>query len=198
MSFRIEEKIPMTVSDSNQFLQSLKDQGLEILFPKRAIQSNYFDSSNYSLYRDSEEGLLPRKKIRIRHYPQAASIQQNLEIKISSIEGRHKNSIALSDIKAKRINKLGYFDPVYGLLEKKVSICYLREYFLFQGIRITRDSKILYQELGHKSNYYFEKDSVVEIKASKNTSVDFLLKIIPSQRRRFSKYCNAIKYLKMV
>ena len=198
MSFRIEEKIPMTVSDSNQFLQSLKDQGLEILFPKRAIQSNYFDSSNYSLYRDSEEGLLPRKKIRIRHYPQAASIQQNLEIKISSIEGRHKNSIALSDIKAKRINKLGYFDPVYGLLEKKVSICYLREYFLFQGIRITRDSKILYQELGHKSNYYFEKDSVVEIKASKNPSVDFLLKIIPSQRRRFSKYCNAIKYLKMV
>lgn len=198
MSFRIEEKIPMTVSDSNQFLQSLKDQGLEILYPKRAIQSNYFDSSNYSLYRDSEEGLLPRKKIRIRHYPQAASIQQNLEIKISSIEGRHKNSIALSDIKAKRINKLGYFDPVYGLLEKKVSICYLREYFLFQGIRITRDSKILYQELGYKSNYYFEKDSVVEIKASKNTSVDFLLKIIPSQRRRFSKYCNAIKYLKMV
>ena len=66
MSFRIEEKIPMTVSDSDQFLESLKDKGLETLFPKRVIQSNYFDSSNYSLYRDSEEGLLPRKKIRIR------------------------------------------------------------------------------------------------------------------------------------
>jgi hypothetical protein len=197
MSFRIEEKIPMTISDSDQFLQSLKDQGLEILFPKRVIQSNYFDSSNYNLYRDSEEGLLPRKKIRIRHYPQAASIQQSLEIKISSVEGRHKNSIALSDVRAERMNKLGYFDPIYGLLEKKVSINYQREYFLFQGIRITRDTKILYQELGHKSNNFIEKDSVVEIKASKDTSVDFLLKIIPSQRRRFSKYCNAIKYLKM-
>ena len=155
MSFRIEEKIPMTVSDSDQFLQSLKDQGLEILFPKRVIQSNYFDSSNYSLYRDSEEGLLPRKKIRIRHYPQASAVQHNLEIKISSIEGRHKNSIALSNLKVERINKLGYFDSVYGLLEKKVSINYQREYFLFKGIRITRDTKILYQDLKHKSNNFF-------------------------------------------
>ena len=198
MSFRIEEKIPLTVSDSDKFLQSLKTQGLEILFPKRVIQSNYFDSSNYNLFRDSEEGLLPRKKIRIRHYPQAPLIQHNLEIKISSIEGRHKNSIALSDIQAKKINKLGYFDPVYGLLEKRVSINYLREYFFFKGIRITRDTKILYQELDHKSNNYLEKDSVVEIKAPKDTSVDFLFKIIPSHKRRFSKYCNAIKYLEMV
>tara|TARA_B110000003_G_C16638094_1_gene529139 strand:+ start:1476 stop:2072 length:597 start_codon:yes stop_codon:yes gene_type:complete len=198
VSFRIEEKIPMTVSDSDQFLQSLKTLGLEILFPKRIIQSNYFDSSNYILFRDSEEGLLPRKKIRIRHYPQAPLIQHKLEIKISSIEGRHKNSIALSDIQAKKINKLGYFDPVYGLLEKRVSIKYLREYFFFKGIRITRDTKILYQELDHKSNNFIEKDSVVEIKAPKDTSVDFLFKIIPSHRRRFSKYCNAIKYLEMV
>ena len=137
-------------------------------------------------------------EIRIRHYPQASAVQHNLEIKISSIEGRHKNSIALSNLKVERINKLGYFDSVYGLLEKKVSINYQREYFLFKGIRITRDTKILYQDLKHKSNNFIEKDSVVEIKASKNTSVDFLLKIIPSQRRRFSKYCNAIKYLKMV
>ena len=188
----------MTVSDSDQFLQSLKPKGLEILFSQRAIQSNYFDSINYNLYRDSEEGLLPRKKIRIRHYPHATSIQHNLEIKISSIEGRHKHSIALSDIKAEKINKLGYFDPIYGLLEKKVSIKYLREYYFFKGIRITRDTQISYQELGHKSNNYIEKDSVVEIKAPKDTSVDFLFKIVPSHRRRFSKYCNAIKCLKMI
>ena len=188
----------MTVSDSDKFLQSLKTQGLKILFPKRVIQSNYFDSSNYTLFRDSEEGLLPRKKIRIRHYPQAPLIQHNLEIKISSIEGRRKNSITLSDTQAKKINKLGYFDSVYGLLEQRVSINYLREYFFFKGIRITRDTKILYQDLDHKSNNYLEKDSVVEIKAPKDTSVDFLFKIIPSQRRRFSKYCNAIKCLEMV
>tara|TARA_B100000767_G_C19763391_1_gene536267 strand:+ start:303 stop:899 length:597 start_codon:yes stop_codon:yes gene_type:complete len=197
MSFRIEEKIPMTVRDSDQFLESLKDKGLETLFPKRVIQSNYFDSSHFNLYRDSEEGLLPRKKIRIRHYPQENSIQHSLEIKISSIEGRYKNTMALPSSKVERMNKLGYFDSVYGLLEKKVSVNYLREYFLFKGIRITRDTKILYQDLGHKSNSFIEKDSVVEIKAPKNTSVDFLLKIIPSQRRRFSKYCNAIKYLEM-
>ena len=197
MSYRVEEKIPMTLSDSDQFLESLKDQGSEPLFPKRIIQSNYFDSNQLTLFRESEEGLLPRKKVRIRHYPLSNQIEYSLEIKISSIEGRYKSAIKLSDSQAKRINKLGYFDPVYGLLEKKISVNYSREYFSFQGIRITRDTHISYQDLINKTNNFIEKDSVVEIKAPENTPVDFLLKIIPSQRRRFSKYCNAIKYLNL-
>jgi len=197
MSYRVEEKIPMTLSDSDQFLESLKDQGSEPLFPKRIIQSNYFDSNQFTLFRESEEGLLPRKKVRIRHYPLSNQIEYSLEIKISSIEGRYKSAIKLSDSQAKRINKLGYFDPVYGLLEKKISVNYSREYFSFQGIRITRDTHISYQDLINKTNNFIEKDSVVEIKAPENTPVDFLLKIIPSQRRRFSKYCNAIKYLNL-
>jgi hypothetical protein len=197
MSYRVEEKIPMTLSDSDQFLESLKDQGSEPLFPKRIIQSNYFDSNQFTLFRESEEGLLPRKKVRIRHYPLSNQIEYSLEIKISSIEGRYKSAIKLSDSQAKRINKLGYFDPVYGLLEKKISVNYSREYFSFQGIRITRDTHISYQDLINKTNNFIEKDSVLEIKAPENTPVDFLLKIIPSQRRRFSKYCNAIKYLNL-
>ena len=197
MSYRVEEKIPMTLSDSDQFLESLKGQGSKPLFPKRIIQSNYFDSNQLTLFRESEEGLLPRKKVRIRHYPLSNQIEYSLEIKISSIEGRYKSAIKLSDSQAKRINKLGYFDPVYGLLEKKISVNYSREYFSFQGIRITRDTHISYQDLINKTNNFIEKDSVVEIKAPENTPVDFLLKIIPSQRRRFSKYCNAIKYLNL-
>ena len=86
--------------------------------------------------------------------------------------------------KAERMNKLGYFDSVYGLLEKKVSVNYSREYFLFKGIRITRDTKILYQDLEQKSNSFLEKDSVVEIKAPKNTSADFLLKNYPLSKKK--------------
>jgi hypothetical protein len=197
MSYRVEEKIPMTLSDSDQFLESLKDQGSKLLFPKRIIQSDYFDSNQFILFRESEEGLLPRKKVRIRHYPLSNQIEYSLEIKISSIEGRYKTAKKLSDSQAKRIINTGYFDQIYGLLEKKISVSYSREYFSFQGIRITRDTQISYQDLINKTNNFIEKDSVVEIKAPENTPVDFLLKIIPSQRRRFSKYCNAIKSLNL-
>lgn len=198
MSYRVEEKIPMTLSDSDQFLEHLKKKGSKILFPKRIIKSNYFDSNEYMLFRDSEEGLLPRKKVRIRHYPLSDKIEYSLEIKISSIEGRYKSTKKLLNSQLRSININGYFDQDYGLLEKKVSVSYFREYFAFEGIRITRDTEIFYQDLSTKTNYFNEKDSVIEIKAPENTPVDFLLKIIPSSRRRFTKYCNAIRSLNLV
>jgi len=197
MTFRIEEKIPMTKLDSAQFIESLKKQGLQTLYPARIIHSNYFDSVQYDLFRDSEEGLLPRKKVRIRHYPLVNLDKHTLEIKISSIEGRYKNTTSLSSSDMKKINRLGYYDSMYGQLEKKVSVTYSREYYSFEGVRITRDTQILYQDLQCKSNNFRETDSVVEIKAPKDTSLDFLLRIIPSKRRRFSKFCNAIQYLKL-
>ena len=43
------------------------------------------------MYLDSEDGCLPRKKIRIRFYPNQNS-GFNLETKISSVEGRFKSS----------------------------------------------------------------------------------------------------------
>ncbi len=198
MSYRVEEKIPITLSDSDQFLEYLKKKGSKILFPKRIIKSNYFDSNDYMLFRDSEEGLLPRKKVRIRHYPLSDKIEYSLEIKISSIEGRYKSTKKLLNSQLRSINSNGYFDQDYGLLEKKVSVSYQREYFAFEGIRITRDTEIFYQDLSTKTNYFNEKDSVIEIKAPENTPVDFLLKIIPSSRRRFTKYCNAIRSLNLV
>ena len=198
MSYRVEEKIPMTLSDSDQFLEYLKNRSSKILFPKRIIKSSYFDSNEFILFRESEEGLLPRKKVRIRHYPLSNKIEYSLEIKISSIEGRYKSTKKLSNSQLRRINNNGYFDQDYGLLEKKISVSYSREYFAFEGIRITRDTEIFYQDLSTKTNFFNEEDSVIEIKAPENTPVDFLLKIIPSPRRRFSKYCNAIKSLNLV
>ena len=42
------------------------------------------------MYRDSVEGSVPRKKIRIRNYPNTDDKNYYLETKISSIEGRFK------------------------------------------------------------------------------------------------------------
>ena len=38
----------------------------KILYPERNINSVYFDNDNLSMYHDSIEGSVPRKKIRIR------------------------------------------------------------------------------------------------------------------------------------
>ena len=38
------------------------------LYPSRTINSVYFDTNDLRLFFESEEGLLPRKKLRIRWY----------------------------------------------------------------------------------------------------------------------------------
>ena len=185
----------MTFNDSQEFLDNLRLEGIEQLYPRRIINSKYFDTIGFSMYRDSEEGLLPRKKIRIRNYPLSSKNIHSLEIKVSSIEGRYKTTEKISKQELKSIYKNGYYDSVYGPIEKKVSVEYSREYYLFKGIRITRDTEISYLDLCNQSNAFTEKDVVIEIKAPENTPADFLLRIIPSRRRRFSKYCNAIQNL---
>ena len=138
--------------------------------------------------------MLPRKKVRIRHYPFSELGNSSLEIKISSIEGRFKEVSKLTDIEEEKLIANGYFDSVYGLLEKKINVSYSRSYFEYGQVRITCDTDIKYKDLKSNSNLFYEKDAVIEIKASDKTSLDYLTKLIPSKRRRFSKYCNAIKY----
>ena len=82
MSFRIEEKIPVSLLEGSQLIADLRTQGLTTLFPTRIITSDYFDNYQYDLYRDSEEGLLPRKKVRIRYYPDSNDDKFLLEKKI--------------------------------------------------------------------------------------------------------------------
>ena len=197
MTFRIEEKIPLSYFEAETFIEKLKPQGCSELYPMRRISSDYLDNDKYDLYRDSEEGLLPRKKIRIRHYPDNLSSKFTLETKISSTEGRYKTSEFLPTEKSRLIKLEGYFDRNYGPLKVKVNVSYEREYFLYQGIRITRDTNINYQDISHSSNRHFDNSSVIEIKAPEDTSLDFLLYVIPENRRRFSKYCNAIRCLSL-
>ena len=197
MSYRIEEKIPMTYIDSERFIQSLISDGAKELFPKREIKSIYFDNNQFGMFLDSEEGLLPRKKIRIRHYPMSQRIDYFLEIKVSSIEGRFKTTDELAGPDYQKIFKSGYWDSSYGYTEKKVSVTYYREYYSFNGIRITRDQEVCYQDLNNISNKFIDKDVVIELKAPNSTPPDFLLKLIASPRRRFSKYCNAIQNLNL-
>ena len=78
------------IKDRNSFLFPYKYNNY------RKVKSIYFDNNLLELYKDSIEGSNPRKKIRIRNYPEHKN-NYLLEKKISSIEGRYKTSKKISD-----------------------------------------------------------------------------------------------------
>ena len=68
MSFRKEEKLKV---DKNKLVDLLDwiniNKGYK-LFESRIVSSTYFDNSDIRMFRDSEDGCVPRKKIRVRDY----------------------------------------------------------------------------------------------------------------------------------
>ena len=100
-----------------------------------------------SSYNESIEGLVPRKKIRLRTYPnikkKTFENKFNLEIKINSVEGKYKTSKKCDEI----FNFLygGYHDYDYGLCFPIIEVSYEREYFFNNDIRITLDNQLKYR-----------------------------------------------------
>ena len=195
MSFRLEEKIPLTKSDSCLLFNEIKKKGFKSLYPRRKIKSIYFDNATYQSFYDSIEGSLPRKKIRLRSYPLSPVINFNLEIKTSSIEGRFKTTQFVNNEKNKKFMVNGFLDNFYGHLRPICTVTYEREYYIKDGIRITLDTSITYQNYQNEIILFYEPKEVIEVKASSKTSKDFLVKLIPYSRHRFSKFCQAITSL---
>ena len=195
MSFRIEEKIPVTPWEAAMILSDISLRGATTLYPPRKIHSVYFDTYDGRIFHDSDEGSLPRKKIRIRCYPESQKIENNIEIKTSSIEGRFKTSKNLPPQEHGEIIHNGYFDNLYGLVFPIYEISYNREYFSFQGVRITLDNEIKYTDYCNKNISVQEPWNVIEIKAPYGSSSDFLTSLISTPRRRFSKFSNAASFL---
>ena len=195
MSFRIEEKIFIKRESFVEFKEWLNIQNSNILYPKRKIKSIYFDNEISQMFLDSEEGCVPRKKIRFRSYPDKKSMKIFMETKISSVEGRYKLNKLISQNEVNSKLRNGTFDNQYGLCKPNLIIEYTREYFKVHGIRITIDKDILYSKYKNTFNKTEDKEIIIELKTNYKTSSDFLLNKFPFQRTRFSKYCNAYKYL---
>ena len=132
MSFRKERKFRVSISDSLLIFAELQKQGIQHLFKKRLIQSQYFDTRNFQMHFDSEEGLLPRNKVRVRWYDNNFE-NINLERKVSSIEGRYKTSKNISYKRFKVLEKNGLNDCDYGLLFPSALISYERAYFKYMN-----------------------------------------------------------------
>ena len=197
MSFRIENKYKIQINKlSNLYEWIYKNDG-KILFPKRHITSIYFDNSELSLYNDSIEGIVPRKKIRLRTYSSSTISNQNynLEIKINSVEGRFKTSKKIKE--HLKLLKRGYYDNRYGLCYPIVEVKYLREYFKIFGVRITLDTHIKFKSFNKMKNYNNYEKIILETKTQNTSISNYINDKFIFEKIRFSKYCDAIDNIKI-
>ena len=194
MSFRKEKKFRLSYSDMTEIKKSLLLAGMTTLHPSRVVCSCYFDTKNLVLYRESEEGVLPRKKIRIRWYDD--DILFTKEVKISSIEGRYKYTNALSLVDSKDgFENLTIFDQEYGNLTPVLIVKYEREYYSLNELRITFDKNIAYSDLRFKSKPRFkDSECVMEVKVPIDCNDDYIEGIIQHPTSRFSKYSRGLLY----
>ena len=195
MSFRIEEKLYIKYEHLIDFKQFLIKRLAKQLYQPRLIKSLYFDNLNYDMYNDSIEGMVPRKKIRIREYPNTSDKNFYLEIKNSSVEGRFKTRKILDDKKFDYYKKAGVFDSQYGVCLPNFYVSYEREYSIINDVRISIDKNLIYESYRY-NNVCSDTNSIVEIKTSINKNLDDLIELFPFQRTRFSKYCFAVDSLK--
>jgi len=188
MSFRIEKKLRLSKSELHSIKSLLTNQGMKSLYPDRCINSIYYDTPNFDLFHDSEEGVLPRKKIRIRWY--SNKNESKLEKKISSIEGRYKE---VQSIKNSNLDFI--FDRSYGYLTPSIMVTYKRSYFSYKDLRITLDQSIKYTNL--RSNKHIENiedECVMEVKAQSTLLEGYIYSALPFLRiSRFLKYCRGIE-----
>ena len=196
MSFRFEEKTLFHISDYLKLKTFIFNSGGIELYPKRKISSLYFDNHENNMYLDSEDGCLPRKKIRIRTYTENKNDSEYFsETKISSVEGRYKIVNKINKKNYINLQQKGFFDNIYGMCYPKIRVSYFREYFSLFNQRITLDQDIQYK--CYKSNRYMrDKECIIlEIKSNNMINVDLLTDIVPFQRLRISKYCDGFNKL---
>lgn len=192
MTFRKEYKFRVTFSDYHKFHDLLYKQGLVSLFNPRVIHSVYFDTADLRMFHDSEEGVRPRKKVRIRWYNDEKIFFQ--ENKVSSFEGRYKTSKKLECMSSEdQIANKVLLDSAYGSVHPVLKVSYRRSYFSLNNLRLTFDESITYQKiLQNDRRIYCDPERVIEIKTPANFSDDFVEKYIPYPTVRFSKYSRGL------
>ena len=188
MSFRKEKKYRLSFSDLATIKKQLFQAGMILLHPSRLINSCYFDNSELKLFHESEEGVLPRKKFRIRWYNKSNIFTE--EIKISSIEGRFKYQKKILNIhKSDELFDIKIFDKLYGELIPVLIISYEREYFSFNNLRITFDKNISYTFIKSISKPTFkDSECVMEVKVPIDCDDGYIENLIHLPTSRFSKY----------
>ena len=198
MSFRKEIKYRLNLSELFILKKDLIKKGMKKLYNSRKINSCYFDTKDLSFFSQSEEGTLPRRKIRVRWYNNEMKFIK--ETKISSIEGRFKFQEKLNDCNSlKDLKKINFFESDHGLIKPVIIVSYSREYYYFKKLRITMDYNISYIDINSlKLVKYLDTETVLEVKASDKISFDYIQEFIYHPTSRFSKYSRGLLFMKRI
>ena len=194
MSFRLEKKFTLDTRKYDEFIRYINTIDAKKIYNSRKVFSTYFENDFFSSFKQSEEGVVPRKKIRIRSYnTNDHSVVSKLEIKISAEDSRFKK---VEKIKSKhQIEKLlnrGLLDRNYGLCKPLLNVSYEREYYQLTDHRITIDKNISYCNFKRKIRIFKEPLSIIEFKSDTTKDINLYDSILTSPISRFSKYCRGI------
>ena len=196
---RIEEKLEVSKSDYPKALAWLRTNGFDSLYQEREVNSVYFDNSKLQMLFDAQEGIVPRRKLRIRYYGNksiSAETKFSFETKLSEASGRSKS--VQSEVNFKDACESGIYDKAYGFCFPVVNIRYIRAYYQFKNWRVTLDRDILYERHGSSiagKDMAVDDAFVLEIKASAQQNRDILRNFFDFPRSKFSKYERAFAHL---
>lgn len=198
---RSELKWKLDVNKQHYALALLAENGFTNLYPVRRIFSVYYDYPNFRFFREGEEGVVPRSKLRIRCYKSADQLLQSgrIEIKSTGMSGRTKYSLSLTDAAVRQLP--AYLQLIYhhyrtGVLRPITLVNYQRRYFAnAEGYRATVDTDIQYSRVVRfdrrglvASTSVRDPDSVMELKTPMQTAPLDFGDNLPLTRMRFSKY----------
>ena len=186
-SKRVENKYILDERSKHKIINKILDSGYSELYKQRNIESVYYDNLKLQSFYDSNEGSIPRKKIRIRSYDGFKS-DFNYEIKEVNANGRFKLVKKVTSLPERCI------DDIYKVMYPQVIIRYKRKYFKNNLIRLTLDWEIHYQEF-KSEKIYKSQNLVLESKLSDGTKYNEEinnLKIFGLNNVSFSKYKEAI------
>ena len=190
---RSEIKYDITNFSEEFFINKFK---LKEIYSKREITSIYFDTNNFDFYHLSQEGILPRKKVRIRYYVKG---KYNLEIKFQDYNSKIKRIIKLIDIK--NINNYLLKNGIRESLRPIITVNFKRRYFLSYAGRITIDKDINYSHCDHNSmldtrGTIISNQKILEIKNDNiNDKIPYSFRDTELKEQRNSKYCNGVNLL---
>lgn len=165
------------------------------LHPPRKINSIYFDNNKTQMFYDSIEGIVPRKKIRIRYYGDLKKSDYFLEKKTTLEDYREKISKRISNNLEMHYLQI---DDHYGLCEKKIVVSFDREYFILNQTRITLDYNITFFNFDNPNIKKPIKRIIIEFKSFNFDENINLVNHLGLKTSRFSKYTEAMENLNYI
>ena len=198
----------------SSFKSQISSLGFKNQFQKRTVTSIYFDTFNLDFYQESQEGLSPRKKIRIRWYD-GEKLASKLEIKETLSCSRRKfvRSLCKNEMKylenarTNRVHSVPIIFPEFStLLYPILQVSYEREYFIGNDPeqRCTLDSRISFKPLllsifmsnaSRKTILSKDQNNVLELKTPDKSAKSDFWTVFKSQNSRYSKYCCGVEQL---